>query len=125
MDDSHILMLRKLATAFRAAIETTRAERLPGALPYFPEGACRMTSRLLALYLSGRFDDDDFDRPQLVSGVLPNSEHAARHFWLEIDGAVIDDQRPGPCASSDALVAKNHFFNGFRIRHHRDYDVAA
>jgi|SRR6185437_4799106 hypothetical protein len=90
MDDSHILMLRKLATAFRAAIETTRAERLPGALPYFPEGACRMTSRLLALYLSGRFDDDDFDRPQLVSGVLPNSEHAARHFWLEIDGAVLD-----------------------------------
>lgn len=90
MDDSHILMLRNLATAFRVAIETTRAERLPGALPYFPEGACRMTSRLLAQYLSRRFDDDVFDRPQLVSGVLPDSEHAARHFWLEIDGVVVD-----------------------------------
>ena len=90
MDDSHILMLRNLATAFRAAIETTRAERLPGALPYFPEGACRMTSRLLAQYLSRRFDDDAFGRPQLVSGVLPGSEHAARHFWVEIDGAVVD-----------------------------------
>jgi len=82
-------MLRNLATAFRAAIETTRAERLPGALPYFPEGACRLTSRLLALYLSGRVDDV-FDRPQLVSGALPDSEHAARHYWLEIDGAVVD-----------------------------------
>ena len=82
-------MLRNLATAFRAAIETTRAERLPGALPYFPEGACRLTSRLLALYLSGRVGDV-FDRPQLVSGALPDSEHAARHYWLEIDGAVVD-----------------------------------
>ena len=49
-----------------------------------------MTSRLLAQYLSRRFDDDAFGRPQLVSGVLPGSEHAARHFWVEIDGAVVD-----------------------------------
>jgi len=40
MDDSHLLMLRTLAAAFRGAIEATRAERVPGALPYFPEGAC-------------------------------------------------------------------------------------
>ncbi len=25
-----------------------------------------------------------------VSGVLPGSEHAARHDWLEVDGSVVD-----------------------------------
>lgn len=90
MGDSHIPMLRNLAIAFRAAIEATRAERVPGALPYFPDGACRMTSRLFAFYLSRRSDGNVFGRPQLVSDVLPSSEHAARHFWLEIDGTVVD-----------------------------------
>jgi len=90
MDDSQLRMLRHVATAFRAAIEAARAERVPGALPYFPDGACRMTSRLFAQYLFGRSDRDSFGRPQLVSGVLPGSEHAARHFWLEVDGAVVD-----------------------------------
>ena len=90
MDDSQLRMLRHVATAFRAAIEAARAEQVPGALPYFPDGACRMTSRLFAQYLFGRSDRDSFGRPQLVSGVLPGSEHAARHFWLEVDGAVVD-----------------------------------
>jgi hypothetical protein len=67
-----------------------RAERVPGALPYFPDGACRMTSRLFAHYLLRRSDGNVFGRPQLVSGVLPSSEHTARHFWLEIDGTVVD-----------------------------------
>jgi hypothetical protein len=49
-----------------------------------------MTSRLFARYLSRRSDGNVFGRPQLVSGVLPGSEHAARHFWLEIDGNVVD-----------------------------------
>jgi hypothetical protein len=90
MDDSQLRMLRDLATAFRAAIEATRAERAPGALPYFPEGACRMTSRLFAQFLASRPDCAGFGRPQLVSGVLPGAEHATRHFWLEVDGAVVD-----------------------------------
>jgi len=90
MGDSNILMLRNLAIAFRAAIEATRAERVPGALPYFPEGACRMASRLFAQHLSRRPDANVLGRPLLVSGVLPGSEHAARHFWLEIDGTVVD-----------------------------------
>src|SRR5437764_1190437 len=90
MDDSHLQMLRTLRTAFRTSIEVTRAERIPGALPYFPEGACRMTSRLFAQYLAHRADAAGFGRPQLVSGILPGGEYAARHYWLEVDGAVVD-----------------------------------
>ena len=82
-------MLRSWAVDFRAAIERARAERLPGALPYFPEGACRMASRLLAQHLARR-RGALVGPPQLVSGVLPGSESHARHFWLEVDGAVID-----------------------------------
>jgi hypothetical protein len=89
VDDSHLRVLEHLAADFRDAIERARAERLPGALPYFPDGACRMTSRLFAQHLAGR-PDSVFGRPQLVSGVLPGSESLARHFWLEVDGIVID-----------------------------------
>lgn len=81
-------MLRHLAADFRAAIERARAERLPGALPYFPDGACRVTSRLFAQHLGRRAAA--LGRPQLVSGILPRSESHARHFWVEVDGAVID-----------------------------------
>ncbi len=90
MDEQHLAMLRHLAGAFRSAIESSRADRVPGALPYFPEGACRMTSRLLAQHLAHRPDSAAYGRPQLVSGVLPGSETAARHHWLEVGGAVVD-----------------------------------
>ena len=90
MDDSRLRMLQTSATAFRAAIEVTRAERTPGALPYFPDGACRMTSRLFALHLADEPDGAVFGRPKLVSGILPGSKLAARHFWLEFDGVVVD-----------------------------------
>lgn len=86
MDNS----LRELATAFRHAIELARAERAPGALPYFPEGACRITSRLLAQHLAHRPGAADFGRPQIVSAVLPGTEPAVRHFWLELNGSVVD-----------------------------------
>jgi hypothetical protein len=49
-----------------------------------------MTSRLFVQYLSRRSDCAGFGRPLLVSGVLPNSEHAARHFWIEVDGSLVD-----------------------------------
>ena len=88
--DEQLETLRDLATAFRDAIESARAERAPGALPYFPEGACRMTSRLLAQHLAHRPDSAAYGRLQLVSGVLPGTESAARHHWLEVGGAVVD-----------------------------------
>jgi hypothetical protein len=90
MGDSELETLRRLATAFRGAIELACAERLPGALTYFPEGACRMTSRLLAQHLARRPDSAAFGRPQLLSGVLPGTAPGVRHFWLEVDGAVVD-----------------------------------
>lgn len=89
MDDSHLRVLEQLAADFRDAIERARAERLAGALPYFPDGACRMTSRLFAQHLAGR-PDAVFGHPQLVSGVLATSESHARHFWLEVEDIVID-----------------------------------
>jgi hypothetical protein len=90
MDEQQLGMLRDLAAAFRNAIEASRADRMPGALPYFPEGACRMTSRLLAQHLARCPDSAVFGRPQLVSGVLSGTESAARHHWLEVGGAVVD-----------------------------------
>ena len=90
MDDSDLESLRRLAIAFRDAIERARAERAPGALPYFPDGACRMTSRLLALHLARRIDGAAFGRPELVSGVLPGTEPAVRHFWLELNETAVD-----------------------------------
>ena len=87
--DSDHEALRQLAVSFRRAIEEARAERAPGALPYFPDGACRMTSRLLAFHLARRAAGRDFGPPQLVSGVLPGTE-AARHHWLEFRGTVVD-----------------------------------
>ena len=86
MDDS----LRQLAAAFRHAIELAREQRAPGALPYFPEGACRMTSRLFAQHLARHPDTASFGRPQIVSGILPGSDPAVRHFWLELNGSVVD-----------------------------------
>jgi hypothetical protein len=90
MDEQQLGMLREFAAAFRSAIESSRADRVPGALPYFPDGACRMTSRLLAQHLARRPDRAAFGQPQLVSGVLPGTESAARHHWLEVGGAVVD-----------------------------------
>ena len=90
MDDSRLHILRQLAIAFRDAIQAARAERAPGALPYFPDGACRMTSRLLALHLARRTGAAQFGRPQLVSGVLPGTEPEVRHFWLELNETVVD-----------------------------------
>jgi hypothetical protein len=90
MDEKQLATLRQLASAFRDAIEQARAERAPGALPYFPDGACRMTSRLLAQHLARRPDSDAFGRPLLVSGVLPGSELAVRHYWLELGDIVVD-----------------------------------
>ncbi len=90
MDSAQVEALRRTASDFRRAIEQARLEQAPGALPYFPEGACRMTSRLLAQHLARRPDPAFRKDARLVSGVLPASEPAARHYWLEVDDAVVD-----------------------------------
>ena len=90
MESSQLDALRQLAASFRSAIEEARADKAPGALPYFPEGACRLTSRLFALHLARRPDGAVFGPARLVSGVLPGSEFGARHYWLELEDAVVD-----------------------------------
>lgn len=90
MDGIQIETLRQTASDFRRAIEQARLERASGALPYFPEGACRMTSRLFAQHLARRPDRASLGDVQLVSGTLPGSEPPARHYWLEVGGAVVD-----------------------------------
>ncbi len=90
MNEANGATLHRLASAFRDAIEQTRADKAPGALPYFPDGACRLTSRLFAMHIARRPDSANFGHVQLVSGVVPTSTHESRHFWLEIDLVVVD-----------------------------------
>ena len=111
MDDSKLETLRRAAAAFRFAIEAARSERAPGALPYFPDGACRMTSRLFAQHLAHRPDAARFGRAQLVSGVLPGSSAAVRHYWLEVDGAVVD-LTADPFGEPPVVVGRRTAFHG-------------
>src|SRR6476660_838984 len=90
MEGSQLDTLRQLAASFRSAIVEARAGKAPGALPYFPDGACRLTSRLFALHLTRRRDSAMFGPALLVSGGLPGSELGARHYWLELEDAVVD-----------------------------------
>jgi hypothetical protein len=90
VEGSQLDALRQLAASFRSAIVEARADNAPGALPYFPDGACRLTSRLFALHLTRRPGGDIFGPARLISGVLPGSDFGARHYWLELDDAAVD-----------------------------------
>lgn len=116
MESSQLDTLRQLAASFRSAIEQARAGNVPGALPYFPEGACRLTSRLFALHLTRRLDGAMFGPARLVSGVLPGSELGARHYWLELDDAVVDltaDAFGEPAVVVGAPTAFHHTLTAF------------
>lgn len=78
--------LRRSAADFRRAIERSIAERASPHLPYFPEGACKLVSWLLALHLRGRGVHD----VRFVSAHFPGKAPHARHAWLVVDGAVVD-----------------------------------
>jgi hypothetical protein len=86
MDVPALEPLRTLATDFRRAIEQSRAERDVPHLPYFPEGACRLTSRLLALHLARH----DHQAVRLASGRLPGFDTPVRHSWLLVEDMVVD-----------------------------------
>lgn len=89
VDSARFGELEAVATAFRAAIEQSRAERATPALPYFPEGACRLVSRLLAVHL-GRRDPWGSMTLRLASGHLPSQEQYVRHTWLLVDDVIVD-----------------------------------
>lgn len=90
MTPDDLATLRHVATEFRTAIERARAERAPAALPYFPDGACRLVSRLLARHLRRHPEFRHVvHATHLASGLVPGSR-AARHVWLELDDTVVD-----------------------------------
>lgn len=78
--------LRRVATDFRQAIERSRADKDTPHLPYFPDGACKLVSRLLALHLSGR----GVRRIRFATGHVPGCEPYIRHTWLLVDDVVVD-----------------------------------
>lgn len=78
--------LRRLAFEFRAAIVRSRVEEARPHLPHFPDGACRIVGRLLAMHLSDR----GFKNVKIRDGHIPPHEHFVRHAWLVVDGVVVD-----------------------------------
>jgi hypothetical protein len=89
MDSDRLDELRRLATDFRAAIERSLAERATPALPYFPDGACRLVSRLFAIHLTRR-PAWPAATVRFVSARLPGHDAYVRHTWLASDDAIVD-----------------------------------
>jgi hypothetical protein len=85
--DTNVDGLKRSAADFRAAIERTFAESATPRLPYFPEGACKLVSRLFAIHLR---KSDSARAIQIISGHFPGKESYARHSWLIVDGAAVD-----------------------------------
>jgi hypothetical protein len=85
--DTDLESLKRSVADFRAAIERTFAESATPRLPYFPEGACKLVSRLLAIHLRKNSGEHTL---RIVSGHFPGKESYARHSWLVVDGAVVD-----------------------------------
>lgn len=78
--------LRSLAVQFRAAIERSIADNATPHVPYFPEGACRLVSHLLALHLTRR----GYQRIRYRHAAFPGHDVHIRHAWLVVDGATVD-----------------------------------
>ena len=78
--------LHTIATRFRRAIERSITENATPHLPYFPDGACRLVSHLLALHLSRR----GFQGIRYRDAGFPGHEQHVRHGWLVVEGATVD-----------------------------------
>lgn len=115
--------LTKAAAVFRAAIEQTRAEKLPITLQAFPAGACGDATVLLGYYLKtqgfGTFD--------YVLGMREDADgERYSHAWLRQGGVIVDitaDQFPG-----NAPVIVTHassWHDGFEVEvlHEADFHV--
>jgi hypothetical protein len=105
---SDIERLHETARDFRAAIEKTLAESVTPRLPYFPEGACKLVTKLLAMHLLKNGDERAI---QIVSGHFPGKESYARHSWLVVDGAIVD-LTADPFGEAAVVVATSTAFHG-------------
>jgi len=97
--------LRRLAVDFRTAIERSIAEKAMPHRPYFPGGACRLVSTLLALHLSQR----GFRAIRLRQGALPGPS-GVPHTWLVVDGAIVD-LTADPFGQPSVIVARASSFH--------------
>ena len=86
MASDRFAAVRRLATEFRAAIERSIAENATPHLPYFPDGACRLVSHLLALHLSRR----GYRNIRYRDAAFPRHDGRIRHAWLVVDGVTVD-----------------------------------
>jgi hypothetical protein len=107
MTTRDIESLRTSAANFRAAIEQTFVESATPRLPYFPEGACKLVSRLLAIHLQKSGGEQTV---RIVSGHFPGKESYARHSWLVVDGTVVD-LTADPFGEPPVVVASSSAFH--------------
>jgi hypothetical protein len=107
MNDADIERLMQTATGFRAAIERTFAESITPRLPYFPEGACKLVTKLMALHL---LKNDGARVIRIASGHFPGKESFARHSWLLVDGTIVD-LTADPFGEAPVVVATSTAFH--------------
>ncbi len=120
MANADIERLLHAATDFRAAIEKTFAESVTPRLPYFPEGACKLVTKLFALHLLNR---DDIRAIRIASGHFPGKEAFARHSWLVVDGAIVD-LTADPFGEAPVIVAASTPFHD-SLDERDEFDAAA
>lgn len=80
--------IRQIASAFRAAIESTPLELRRPLMESFPVGACGVSSALLGAY----FEEKDVLGFQWICGVRETSDPGRweTHAWLQRDTLVVD-----------------------------------
>jgi hypothetical protein len=117
LNDPGLQELQQLATDFRAAIERSRADKATPQLPYFPEGACKIVSALLALHLRRRGGNPAI---KFVTGHVPGFDAVVRHAWLVVNGAVVDITAD-PFGEAPVVVGPpTRFHNSLDEREERD-----
>jgi len=115
-DSFKIDHLRRLATAFRKAVEESKdsfPELLEGKLASFPKDACGHASTLLALYLQQKGVRD----VQFVYNGCLESDQSKPHPWLEIGSIIVDitaDQFPG--ITETIIVTEDHSWHFEALR---------
>ncbi|EGQ7769571.1 hypothetical protein MA612_004549 [Vibrio parahaemolyticus] len=79
--------IAKLAECFRSAIEISDITEILPFYKYFPKNCCEHTSVFLGFYISLIFPELEIE---IIRGRNESIHGLQYHFWLEIDGSVVD-----------------------------------
>ncbi|WP_350225412.1 hypothetical protein [Vibrio parahaemolyticus] len=79
--------IAKLAECFRAAIEASDIADLLPFFKHFPQNCCEHTSVFLGFYINLVFPELE---TEIVRGRKESVHGLQYHFWLEINGQVVD-----------------------------------